>query len=196
MPYEARWVLVCLSLGPLACGPGSADDDGDSETLGDGDGDPGDGDGDPGDGDGDPGDGDGEPGDGDGDPGDGDGEPEPLECTPPNPVTARFTVTPAARRAGTCALDSEAFDGTDGYEMILDCAGESVTVTLDSTIAHMPNPGEMVELDYRTEPAGLIEDRWLAIHQVENMQALVLGAVAASRLDPPGTTLAEFFGDP
>jgi hypothetical protein len=80
--------------------------------------------------------------------------------------------------------------------MTLDCAGVIVTVTLDSTILVMPNPGEMVELDYRTDAVGQVEDRWLAIHQLEDQQALVLGAVAASRLDPPGTTLGEFFGDP
>src|SRR5690606_13458975 len=64
--------FACTDDGPKGEGDGS------SETVGDGDGDPGDGDpgdGDPGDGD--PGDGDGDPGDGDGDSGDGDGDPLP-----------------------------------------------------------------------------------------------------------------------
>ena len=80
--------------------------------------------------------------------------------------------------------------------MTLDCAGVIVTVTLDSTILVMPDPGATVELDYRTDAVGQVEDRWLAIHQTEEFGALVLGAVAASRLDPPGTTLAELFRDP
>ncbi|MFO7564223.1 MAG: hypothetical protein R6X02_16370 [Enhygromyxa sp.] len=177
---EARWLPTSLVTLSLACGSGpvtneSASTTDDGETVGDGDGD-------------------GEPGDGDGEPGDGDGEP--LECPAPELVTARFTVTPPVARAGTCTVEGESFDGVDAYEMTLDCAGQSVVVSLDSTILRMPNPGAAVELDYRTEARGQTEDRWLAIHQLVDQEALVLGAVAASRLDPPGTTLAEFFRDP
>jgi len=72
LPGLCLLCFACTDDGP------KGEDDGSSETVGDGDGDPGDGDpgdGDPGDGD--PGDGDGDPGDGDGDSGDGDGDPLP-----------------------------------------------------------------------------------------------------------------------
>ncbi|HVH98329.1 MAG TPA: hypothetical protein VM869_06455 [Enhygromyxa sp.] len=174
MPLDAR-CLLCSFVSLLGCATDPpADETADaSETDGDGDGD----------------------GDGEGD-GDGDGDGAPHECAPPNPVTARFTVTPPEPRTATCALQSETSDGLDAYSMTLDCEGVIVTVTLDSTILIMPNPGEMVALDYRTEMTGPIEQRWLAIHQVENQQALVLGAVSAMDLAPPGTTSGEFFRDP
>jgi hypothetical protein len=63
--------LLTLTSGPFTT---FNNDDDETDSSGDGDGDSGDGDGDSGDGDGDSGDGDGDSGDGDGDPGDGDGD--------------------------------------------------------------------------------------------------------------------------
>ena len=54
----------------------------------------------------------------------------------------------------------------------------------------------MVDLVYRVEAIGPTEDRWLAIHGFDSPSILLLGAVSASLLDPPGTTLGEFFHDP
>lgn len=116
-----------------------------------------------------------------------------LECPPPQPVTARFTVTPAVPLTATCTVTSEVSDFLDHYEMMLDCAGTEVTVAVDSTILRMPNPGAMVEFDYRTDG---LDAHWLAIHQLVDQQALVLGGVSAWSLEPPGTTSAEFFRDP
>jgi hypothetical protein len=114
------------------------------------------------------------------------------ECPSQQPVTARFTVTPDVESTATCAVVSEASDGRGHYEMQLDCAGTDVTVVIDSTIPRMPSPGATVEFDYRRYGQ---DYHWLAIHDVDQ-QTLVLGGVNGLSLDPPGTTLAEFFGDP
>ncbi|MFO7565580.1 MAG: hypothetical protein R6X02_23255 [Enhygromyxa sp.] len=84
---------IILWVGLLGCGDDGRGDEAnsESETTGDGDGEPGDGDGEPGDGDGDgePGDGDGD-GDGDGEPGDGDGDGEPGDGDGDDCDTAAF----------------------------------------------------------------------------------------------------------
>ena len=187
----ALGVLLAVS-GP-GCGPdappaeeGAATGEATSTSTGDGDGDPGDGDGDIGDGDGDPGDGDGDPGDGDGD--------EPLECAEPEPVEieAQFVVDPPEPIQAACSLIGENMSNQVDYEMVLDCEGVEVTISLLSTIAYKPSPGGMMNLDYRVDG----DQRWLALRQDFDMGALILGAVAAETLDPPGTTLPALFGDP
>jgi hypothetical protein len=181
-------ICLPLSLALLACGARSITDGTDSSTssetdasstdsssTGDGDGDAGD-------------------GDGDGDAGDGDGDSR--ECTPPQPVTAGFTVSPATALTATCVVIEEIHDGDDLYHLELDCNGTPVAVNVESTIAVLPyiEPMRMVELDYRTDP-GAPNDRWLAVHRV-GTDTLMLGGVSASHLDPPGTTLAELFRNP
>jgi hypothetical protein len=191
LSLSASLVLLGCGAGPIAATSDGTETSAssDPDTSGDGDGDPGDGDGD-----GDPGDGDGDPGDGDGDPGDGDGDP--LECAPSEPVTARFTVSPATARTATCTVTEQIYDGDFIYYLELDCDGTPVRIDVESTIAVQPYAGEasIVELDYRTDP-NAPNDHWLAIHRTD-ADALVLGGVSASQLDPPGTTLAEFFRNP
>lgn len=135
--------------------------------------------------------------------GDGDGDTEtdtgPLECPPREVVTARFRVMPSLPMTATCTVTDEVDDGGDIYALMLDCEGTSITVSFESTIVPKPyaDVGDMVALDYRVEASGRIVDRWLAIHRMTAPEGtLVLGAVAASTLDPPDTTLGQFFGDP
>lgn len=160
--------------------------------MGDGDGEAGDGDGEAGDGDGEAGDGDGEAGDGDGEAGDGDGEPPPLECPAPLDVTAQFDLDPPEPRQAMCSYQGESLDNSGTYELTLDCEGEFVRVRIDSSIQQLPDVGGEMSLDYRVEGS----DRWLALRREGGPGVLVLGGVSAARLDPPGTTLAEFFVDP
>jgi hypothetical protein len=178
-----RVPCLSLSLALLGCGAGplpstsggtdsSTSSDVDTGSTGDGD------------------------GDGDGDAGDGDGDGDSLECTPPQPVTAGFTVSPATPLTATCVVIEEIHDGDDVYFLALDCNGTPVAVNVESTILALPyiEPMTMIELDYRTDP-GAPNDHWLAIHRV-GTDTLMLGGVSASHLDPPGTTLAEFFRNP
>ena len=184
-------------VGLVACGPsGPSVDAGEEggaseETQAEGGG-PGDGDGEVGDGDGEVGDGDGEAGDGDGGPGDGDGDPPPLECPAPLDATAQFEVDPPEARQAMCVYQGESFDNSGIYELTLDCEGEFVGVRIDSSIQQLPDVGGDMSLDYRVEGA----QRWLALRREGGPGVLVLGGVSAARLDPPGTTLSEFFGDP
>jgi hypothetical protein len=122
-----------------------------------------------------------------------DGDTGMLECPLHENVTARFRVTPSIPIATTCRIIEESLDPPDLYELRLECDDTEVTVNVESTISPLPTTWDLfVLVDYRVD--GL--DRWLAIHRESAPDTLVLGAVAASVLDPPGTTLGEFFHDP
>jgi hypothetical protein len=99
-------------------------------------------------------------------------------------------------RTATCVVIEEIHDGDHIYYLELDCDGTPVAINVESTIFVQPYvaPMTVVELDYRTDPDAP-NDHWLAIHRSDS-DALVLGGVQASHLDPPGTTLAEFFRNP
>jgi cysteine-rich repeat protein len=84
--YLAGSCAALLLLGGCPKDPDPSVDGSESETTGDGDGDPGDGDGDSGDGDGDSGDGDGDSGDGDGDGDTGECTDAGCPCDPNQPV--------------------------------------------------------------------------------------------------------------
>ena len=181
--------LIVVACGPSSPSPSDGETSSEDETTGStsGDGDPtsGDGDGDP------------TSGDGDGDPGDGDGDPEPLICPEPEDVSVSWYVVPPIPRAGTCTLLDHW--GEDTYQQLdLDCEGDPISVTLDASLAAWMHPDTELTLDYRTNDTALGTERWLAIHNADpnGPMALALGAIDATQLDPPGSTLAEFFGVP
>jgi hypothetical protein len=121
-----------------------------------------------------------------------------AECPAPNPVTASFRVSPPDPLTAICTVLDEVSDGANLYDLTLDCEGTNVTINIDSTIPSKPyvGVGEMVSFAYRYEPLSQTGDHWLAIHRVDAPDVLLLGGVSASLLDPPGTTLGEFFHDP
>jgi len=118
-------------------------------------------------------------------------------ATSPSSVRSRpwsrpkFNVTPPEPLQASCSIQGESESDSE-YEMVLDCEGSEVSITIDSTIPVKPHPSGTMALDYRVEG----EQRWLALQQTADTEALVLGGVSAASLDPPGTTLAALFGDP
>ena len=125
--------------------------------------------------------------------GTGDGDGDPLACTPPDPdeIVARFEVTPSVPIEASCTLVSQGTSTPFDYQMLLDCDGTEVEIAVTSTLTYPPSPWGAVRVDYRMDG----EQRWLAVHDEGPAALLLLGAIAAETLDPPGATLVEFFGN-
>lgn len=118
-------------------------------------------------------------------------------CEPPEEgVTASFSVTPDESVSSVCTVSSVTSE-PESTVIVLDCDGQPITLALATTpVSTLPSlaVGGLVQLDHVLDQIFWI-NRWLALRTAggESDQLLV-GGVASSVLDPPGTTLEAFFG--
>jgi hypothetical protein len=118
-------------------------------------------------------------------------------CDPPEEgVTASFSVSPDEAISAVCTVSSVTFEPQPTV-ILLDCDGQPITLELSTTPqSAVPSTavGSLVQLDYAFDQIFWI-NRWLSLRSAggESDQLLV-GGVASSVLDPPGTTLEAFFG--
>ncbi len=116
-------------------------------------------------------------------------------CPAPEPVTASFVVTPDQDIDAICAVVG--FNSLDGVTQVaLDCADMPVTLDIEKPSGSViPGlvMGEAVQVRYITDPIFWI-NRWLAVSTAQGeVDALILGGVAGSALDPPGMTIDTLF---
>lgn len=117
-------------------------------------------------------------------------------CEDEQDVTATFTVSPDEALSETCTVSETG--GDPGQSVItLDCSGTVVTLTLATTPASAtPSVAvdQLVHLEHVVDPI-FWTNRWFSLRTAGGeSDSLLAGGVEGSVLDPPGTTLAAFFG--
>lgn len=117
-----------------------------------------------------------------------------VDCPAPEEVSADFSFSgPDQVDAATCVVTATDITPPAGA-ISLECAGEAYTLTY--TLDPFGGPELAVDqeviLDYRTDPI-FWTNRWISLRSGD---FTVFGGVSSSALDPPGTTIAAFFGEP
>jgi hypothetical protein len=128
----------------------------------------------------------------------GDTDTSDLECMAPQAVELGFELTPALAELDESCLVLEEIIEEGSYSLALSCELSELTLTVTSS-PPLSAPsgvevGELIGLTYVTSDDG----QWLTLKQVGEPfgSTTVVGMVSAATIDPPGTTLSEFFGAP
>lgn len=119
-------------------------------------------------------------------------------CAPAEAVAAAFLLDPEPVGDvddAACVVTSIVAEG-DAWVGGLACGDQIYALTITATPALAPELAvdAMVRLDYRRDDVFWV-NRWVALRSGDGFRTLV-GGVSSSALDPPGTTIGEFFVDP
>lgn len=122
-------------------------------------------------------------------------------CPEPMALDLDFELMPSPAKVDEECLVAAIDHDVDAFTLTLSCVQQSFTLWVASSELQPPGLagiGEEVHLSYVQAEGEIGIEQWLAIRHDRHagIDKTVLGLVSAARLDPPQTTLNEFFVSP